>query len=435
MTKNKKILVGLSTLFVPTFTTIPMVLTSCKTTEEGKKVAVQSYSDQVLKLLSGDITVGGAWSDVRQFAKKDWDKIAIIGATDPISNDGVQARENLKDDDIKGVQNLLISAIKQANADKAAKKETDLTYKDKNGKLQSMFKIYNHDGYAKIGYDATITTSDGKQKPAYAKKPETGGDYFAIDASNKVTWKGTKPFKIQFIPSSDPALVGSVTKGLQKWMNAQLNKADGEAIEISVSTNYEALGQFLKAGSQDVGFLPVGTWADKCPETKFILTSGRRVQIVDPYVAVDKTTIPAFSDEKLLVNAINNYRTFNKSKDIAELDWVYINNDKSKNPKDVAEGYPKELKDKVDELATSGNLPIVGYYRSYIYAKKGSEIEKIVSKALKEQGSNWKLKWDEVKKHIVLGFSGTTSSASYIYPEKWFAKHFEGFESFVKSLD
>lgn len=431
MKKSKKLLFGLGglTAFIPATT---LLSAGCKDTKTAESIKTSGYTDSIVKLNSGDITMMGAWGDARQFAKEDWDKLVAVGASDIISNDGVQAREDLKEDDIKAVQNLFLEAIRQANADKKAEKETDLTYKDDKEEIQSMFKIYNHDDYGKLGYDSTIVTSSGETKKAYNAKPEAGGDYFEVAADGKVTWKGKDKFKIQFIPSSDPALVTKVTKGLQKWMNKQLGKEDGEAIEISVSSSYEAAATVLASKNQDIAFLPVGTWSEKCPEAKFILTSGRSVQIIDPYKSVDAPSIPAITDEKILVDAMNHYRTFNKS-DKEAINWIYIDKDAAKNPKEATEGYPEELKKVIDGLATGADLPIVGYYRSYIYVKKGSEIEKLITKELKEKGSDWKLKWDDVKEHVTFGFTGTTSSASYVYPEKWFTKHFEGFESFVKS--
>ncbi|WP_277870954.1 hypothetical protein [Metamycoplasma phocicerebrale] len=182
----------------------------------------------------------------------------------------------------------------------------------------------------------------------------------------------------------------------------------------------------MKSGSIDIAFLPIDTWATQSGDSSFILQAGRDVQIIDPYVSLDNTSQPKFSDEKMLVEAFNNYKTFNK-------DSLYINKDKTKNPDKTSEGYTQDLKNHIDELAKTGaDLPKVGFYRAYIFVNKDSKIYEIVSKALKEQGSNWTLNWKDVKEEVIYGYTSTTSASSFTYPEQWFKKHFKGFTSFLK---
>ncbi|MBN0970687.1 PhnD/SsuA/transferrin family substrate-binding protein [Mycoplasma phocoeninasale] len=407
--------------------TTPLLAISCTNNSESSVIGTSGYSDSMSKLANGSITLAGAWADARFYAGEFENKIVAIGATDYISNDGIQARDGLKKGDIEAIQTLFIKTVHEAEKQAKEGKESSLTYLDKKGKINSIFKIYNHDGYSKVALDSEISyNSVGDKKKAYPKTLENGNEYFEMNG-DKITAKNKKAFKVAFIPSSDATLVSSATAKLQKYLNETLKLN----FDISVATDYNAAAQSLASGSYDLAFLPVDTWAQHSGDSSFILQAGRDVQIIDPYASAANPSAPKFTsnDEKLLVDAINNYKNFNATNKDKEL---YINVDGSKNPKAIVEGYPKELKDVVDSLAKGENLPKVGYYRSYIFANVDSEIYKIVQKALKEQGSNWKLKWDDVKSEIIYGYTSTTSSASFIYPEQWFKKHFDGFESFIK---
>ncbi|MGX9339847.1 hypothetical protein ACWXVM_00745 [Mycoplasma sp. 2261] len=407
---------------------IGLISSQCTTDSNVEAIKTQGYADAMQKLANKSITVAGAWSDARFYAKDHANDLEVIGATSHISNDGVQARSDLKLGDIKALQQLLIAAIKESNKqvkdNKDSNKESNLTYLDKNNKIQSIFKIYNHDGYAPVGFDANIVYNiNGDSKKAYEVIPKGDSEYISFDekTSKFTTVDEKKNLKIQFIPSSDAALVQKATEKLQLWIKEKGIKN----IEISVSSDYNSAATALKAKSIDVAFLPVDTWAKLSGDSSFIIQAGRNVQIIDPYISKQNPSTPKFNDEKLLVEAFNNYKIFNKNN-------LYINKEPSKNPNSTANGYNDELKTHIDSLATGEELPTVGFYRSYIYVRKDSEIYKIVIKALKEQGSNWKLKWSEVRDYVIYGYTSTTSAASYIYPEQWFKKHFEGFKSFLE---
>lgn len=423
MTKHRKML--FSTLFVASIApilSIPALAASCVKDPQGEVQATQGYADQMSKLANKSITMAGAWADARTFAKEYAKDLIAVGSTDYISNDGVQARAGLKDGDIKAIQTLLKNVVKEA----AKKQDKNLTYVDSKGKTQSIFKIYNHDDYSVVARDAKIRYNvDGATKNAYSETPQSGSDYFEMDAQGKVTVKAGSPkFKIRFIPSSDPTLVKDATQKLTAYF-ASIGITN---LEITVASDYNQAAQQLDAKAQDLAFLPVNTWAEKSGKSNFILQAGRNVQIIDPYKSTTNPAEPQFNDEKTLINALNNYLEFNKGNQGKEL---YINKDKSKNPQAAAEGYTAEFKSHVDTLTQSGqDLPPVGFYRSYIYARRDSKIAKLILEAIEKQGSNWKLKWDDVKKYVVYGHTGKTSSASYVYPEKWFREHFEGFKSF-----
>ncbi|MCV3733757.1 hypothetical protein OF363_01755 [Mycoplasma enhydrae] len=412
-----------------------LIAAKCGTVSiETQKTA--GYADQMLKLANKTITVAGAWSDARFYAKDKADNLVVIGATQYISNDGIQVRHDLKKGDISALQALFSETV--AKAAKEAKDLTDakatepgeLTYKDSKGKIQSIFKIYNHDAYSVVDENAEIAFDiNGNKKKAYKTKPTGASEYIQYDATTKTHTqvKDSKTLKVLFIPSSDATLVQNATEKLSKYFKDTKKLSN---IDISVSTSYNAAAAALKASSTDVAFLPVDTWARESGDSMFILQAGRDVQIIDPYSSIANPSSPKFTDEKLLVEAMNQYKIFNNNS-------LYINKDGTKNPSKIAEGYPKELKDVIDAIAQEAktknvDLPKVGFYRSYIYARKDSEIYKIVTKALKEQGSDWKLEWNDVAKHIIYGYTSTTSAASFTYPEQWFKKHFKGFKSFLK---
>ncbi|MCV3743369.1 PhnD/SsuA/transferrin family substrate-binding protein [Ureaplasma sp. ES3154-GEN] len=397
-----------------------------------------SYATQMSDLAGGTITLASAWGDAASiYAKDNRDDIIVVGATTAIANDGVQVRNTLKKGDIKALQILFTEAIKKAKENEKALKANpnaenkELTI-DVGGKSKSVFSVYNHDGYAQlVDENAEITVNpQGDKRKLYSKSPEEGSEYFEISSDNKVTKKtGSKKLKVQFIPSGDPTNVQKAVSKISEYFNTM----GLDNFEITVSTSYDQAANSLNNGLLDVAFLPVDTWATKAQNTNFILQAGRSVQIIDPYVSLDQTFTPAFTSEKLLVDAANGYRTFSKGANGKV--QLYIQG--TGNPTTVSEGYPEALKTVVDKLATAANgdtnnLKTVGFYRAYIYARKDSEIAKMIQEAMKKQGENWKLNWNDVKGLIKFGYTSKTSSASYTFPEEWFKKHFDGFTSFER---
>ncbi|UUD36903.1 phosphate/phosphite/phosphonate ABC transporters, periplasmic binding protein [Mycoplasmopsis californica] len=411
---------------------LPVAAISCGTQDSSDAVALKmnGYSDAMNKVAAGDITLAGVWGDARYMAGENAKDLIAIGATRTIANDGVQARSNLKKGDLEAIQEILIEAIKNSKEKDAngAYKYPDLTYTDKDGKAQPIFKIYSHDAYSKVGENSKIFySSKGENKPAFSVKPEEGNEYFEKAGTKYQMKAGAAEFKIQFIPSNDPALVQQATANLQKYLNG----IGFTNIKVTVSADYNAAANALKNKSIDVAFLPVNAWAKEAGDASFILVAGRGVQIIDPYKAVDNTAEAQFEDEQILIDAHNNYLEFNKA---AGKGALYINDDPSKNPAAVATGYPEDLKKHVDKLANEASMPTTGFYRSYIIARKDSEIAKLVLKALKEQGTNWKLPWADVKHLVKYGYTSTTSSASYNYVEEWMQRHFEGFANLASLI-
>ncbi|MBN4084094.1 PhnD/SsuA/transferrin family substrate-binding protein [Mycoplasma sp. CSL10166] len=431
MKKTKKLFI--TTLKLATLTTLgtfPILVASCSnSTKQNDKnsksefnlIKANGYSDEMTKLDLGTATLAAGWGDTRVLIKNS-NNLVAVGATEIIANDGVQARSNLKRGDVEAIKIILQSAIRD-------KSNPQLQISDiqNPGKTKFVFTTYSHNDYSSVDENGQIIIdTKGTKVNTYGTPLIEGSDYFDIN-NGVVTRKenSTNKFKIQFIPSSDPAEVRKASQALEKYLNDK-----GYNIEISTATEYNAAANALREGSIDVAFLPAGSWAEQAQGTNFILVAGRSVQIIDPYESTTNTTTPAFTDEKILVDAINGYNTFNSQNEKK----LYIPQNIENAPKKVdnENGYNEALKTKVDSLINSanGNLPVVGYYRSYIMAKKDSEIALKIKNALETQGSNWTLPWDEVKGLIKFAYTSTTSSGSYIFPEAWFKKHFTGFKSF-----
>ncbi|MBU4691302.1 PhnD/SsuA/transferrin family substrate-binding protein [Mycoplasma zalophi] len=422
MKKNKKLLFSVATLgLVAALASIPVVAASCAKNEtKSLLVKANGYSDQMTKLDLGTATLAGGWGDTRSLIKNG-DNLVVVGATEVIANDGVQVRPDLKRGDVEAIQAILKDAIKDRNAEQ-------LQIKGTNGKNKFVFAVYNHNDYSTIAEDAKIAVdTEGTKVNAYQTPLVDGSDYFEKTDNGYVQKANSETFKMQFIPSNDPAEVRIASQALENYL-----KAKGYNVQITTATEYNTAANALRSKTIDLAFLPAGSWAQQGKGTNFILVAGRGVQIVDPYLSIENTTTPAINDEKILIDAMNGYKTFNVA--AGEKNVLYVPADAEKAPKavDATNGYSATLKGVVDGLieAGKGSLPVVGFYRSYIMAKKDSPIAKKIQEALNQQGKNWKLPWSEVKDLISFAYTSTTSSASYIFPEAWFKKHFEGFKSF-----
>lgn len=181
----------------------------------------------------------------------------------------------------------------------------------------------------------------------------------ATDTSSEASEKKIEELKVVFVPSKNPDDIVTATEPLNELLKKEI-KAEGyevETIDISVGTNFEAVGESLASGSAEVGFgIPGGTYALYKDDTDVLLTATRAA--------------------------------LNKDSDIAK-DW---NNGKPTEP--------------TSEQTTS--------YRSILIAgpsEKGQALAKKVN-------AGETLTWDELN-DANWGVSSTTSSAGYIYPALW----------------
>ncbi|WP_265460394.1 phosphate/phosphite/phosphonate ABC transporter substrate-binding protein [Enterococcus sp. HY326] len=193
------------------------------------------------------------------------------------------------------------------------------------------------------------------------KTSNTSGTSSEVKTEEKVI----QDLKIAFVPSKNPDDIVSATEPLEDLLIKEL-KEQGytvDNIDITVGTNFEAVGESLASGSADVGFgVPGGTVALYRDDTDVILTATR--------------------------NGLNKDST---------------------DPKDWNDGKETE---QTSEQVTS--------YRSILIAgpsDKGQELAKKVN-------NGEKLSWDDLNS-ANWGVSSTTSSAGYIYPSLWLNENYK----------
>ena len=101
-------------------------------------------------------------------------------------------------------------------------------------------------------------------------KPESNG---GEDANGKKLDK----ISIAFVPSRDPDEIITATKPLKDMLKTELKGLgyDVDEVEITVGTNYEAVGEALSAGTTDIGLIPGGTYVLYDDGAEVILTATR----------------------------------------------------------------------------------------------------------------------------------------------------------------
>lgn len=100
------------------------------------------------------------------------------------------------------------------------------------------------------------------------------------NASTSVDENGAKvidKLTVAFVPSRDPEEIVTATEPLKGMLQEELAKEGynvGE-VEITVGTNFEAVGEALSAGTADVGLIPGGTYVLYDDGAEVILTATR----------------------------------------------------------------------------------------------------------------------------------------------------------------
>ncbi|WP_369595065.1 PhnD/SsuA/transferrin family substrate-binding protein [Lysinibacillus pakistanensis] len=107
---------------------------------------------------------------------------------------------------------------------------------------------------------------------------KTSDDKETVDVSSDAGEnESIKKLTIGFVPSRDPDEIITATeplKGLLKDELADLGFDVGE-IDITVGTNFEAVGEALSAGTTDIGLIPGGTYVLYDDGAEVILTATR----------------------------------------------------------------------------------------------------------------------------------------------------------------
>ena len=172
---------------------------------------------------------------------------------------------------------------------------------------------------------------------------------------------------VLFVPSRDPGLILDATEPLKQLLidELALRGFTVNNVTIEVTTDYNAAGEALAAGSAHVGFLPGGTYV-------------------------------AYADDGVEVILASTRAGLNKD---------------SENAADWNDGLPT-LGDPTNQVT---------YYRSLIYAGPSA-----YGRMLAEKVNNGEaLTWDDVNGAQWCVSSSPTSSAGYVYPTMWLLNNFE----------
>lgn len=97
------------------------------------------------------------------------------------------------------------------------------------------------------------------------------------NAKDNADDKTIDKLSIAFVPSRDPEEIITATEPLKELLKAELTEQgyDVSKVEITVGTNYEAVGEALSAGTTDIGLIPGGTYVLYDDGAEVILTATR----------------------------------------------------------------------------------------------------------------------------------------------------------------
>ena len=172
---------------------------------------------------------------------------------------------------------------------------------------------------------------------------------------------------VLFVPSRDPGLILEATEPLKQLLIDTLG-AKGYTVQnvtIEVTTDYNAAGEALAAGTAHIGFLPGGTYVAYAADGAEVVLAATRAGL----------------------------------------------NKDSENPADWNDG--------LETLGDSANQ--VTYYRSLIYAGPSDYGRMLAEKV----NSGEALTWDDVNGAQWCVSNSPTSSAGYVYPTMWLLDNFD----------
>lgn len=209
-----------------------------------------------------------------------------------------------------------------------------------------------------LGLAATLTACGTKE--AEGSKEENGN-------------KSLDTLTVGFVPSRDPEEIVSATEPLKDLIIKEMKNEgyDIKKVDITVGTNFEAVGESLSAGTLDVGFIPGGTYVLYDDGAEVLLTATRAGLSID-------------SDEPK--------------------DW---NNNKPTAPTDK-------------QAASYRALMIAGP------SSKGQELAKKVN-------DGEKLSWEDLNS-ASWSVMSSSSPAGYIYPSLWLQENYDKNLSELKNI-
>lgn len=424
-----------------TLTLLPLTITACGGSSTPTVTAITTvkgvyaggYDGLMNKIASDEIHFGGAWADTRFYAEEKADDIVAVGVERTrIANDGIQARRTMNPYDMHVIQKLFVQMVKD-------KTNPNLQI-DKWGKLENLFSAYSTSEYSTIRStsDKVSYLDDGtpKETAMLQTEPNAGagtGELFdtigQTGTYSDFKLKAGKELKITFIPSNDADLMNDAANKLETFLDA-----NNMPSTINVASDYETAADALANGSTDLAFLSVTSWANKAPNTNFILQAGRPTQIATlewdgTNVSVNTSKI---TNQKHTVRIMNEFsQTYLQHVTSANLaaNAAAAAHNKNKNLtkfQEFIDDTSHELHTwaiKVRALADSGTDTIAGSYESFIYAKKDGVLHNVI-KPFYEAATydhNWVASLPSIKKY---GYTSRKSGASFIYPELWINKHF-----------
>ena len=120
---------------------------------------------------------------------------------------------------------------------------------------------------------------------------------------------------VGFVPSRDPEEIITATEPLKNLLTEELATLgyDVEEVEITVGTNYEAVGEAFSAGTTDIGLIPGGTYVLYDDGAEVILTATRAGLSNDSDAAKDwNDNEPTEATDKQATSyrALNHRRSF-----------------------------------------------------------------------------------------------------------------------------
>ena len=97
------------------------------------------------------------------------------------------------------------------------------------------------------------------------------------NGNNDASGKKLDKISIAFVPSRDPDEIITATEPLKDLLKTELKDLgyDVGEVDITVGTNYEAVGEALSAGTTDIGLIPGGTYVLYDDGAEVILTATR----------------------------------------------------------------------------------------------------------------------------------------------------------------